>query len=318
MTQAPVTIDVDAVAAGTRLDVMICRCTGLSRKEAAGLLASGGVAVNGKVVSERAKGVSLAAGDRLVIGPFVRAEAQHAIAEQALPLETAASGEGWLIVNKPAGMPVHPLAQGETGTVLNAVIARYPQIHGVGEAGLRSGVVHRLDVETSGALLMATDDAVWQHLRQAFRRRAITKTYLAIVRGWLSGEGQLDLPLYIAQHRPAKVRVLGPDASPDLQRKSRRCTLRWRSRASTDAASLIEVDLGTGFLHQIRVMMAHLGHPLIGDAHYGDAPDDGLQAGRPMLHALSLEAGEVRGRCQPPADFQTLAAKAGLADAVNS
>ena len=99
-------------------------------------------------------------------------------------------------------MPVHPYRADEAGTLLGALVARRPQVVGVGEGGLRSGVVHRLDVDTSGVVLLATEQRSWQRLRAAFRSGAVEKRYRALVLGRLAGAGELALDLVVARHRP--------------------------------------------------------------------------------------------------------------------
>jgi 23S rRNA pseudouridine1911/1915/1917 synthase len=201
-------------------------------------------------------------------------------------------------------MPVHPLAPDETGTVLNALIVWMPQMHGVGEGGLRSGVVHRLDVDTSGTLLLATKEDAWRRLRDAFRRHETTKRYQAIALGrWsLAEEGQCRLPLVVAQHRPAKVRVAADGHRTDAG--VRLCDTRWRVAQRFPNATLLDITLGTGFLHQIRATLSHLSHPLAGDRHYARAGVvDRSGAERPMLHASRLAVGEIDVSCEAPADF---------------
>jgi len=196
------------------------------------------------------------------------------------------------MVNKPAGMPIHPLKPGETSTLLNTVIARYPQIHSLGEGGLRSGVVHRLDLGTTGVVAFALDTATWHTFRQAFVDHTTRKTYRALVHGHPPSQGHQECPLRIARHKPAHV-VVGPGHDQRL------CRLAWRVRHLLTDAAEIEVDLETGFLHQIRVMFAHMGHPLLGDTQYG-AVD---RWPRPMLHATCLDIGDAHGQCDPPDDY---------------
>ena len=294
-------------AEGRRLDHLLSEHLSLSRAAVKRLLDAGLVSVNGHGAAERDKGQLLEAGDRVEVldpGSMERVAAQPEAA-----LRIVAAGEGWLVVDKQAGSPVHPLRPGETGTVLNAVVARYPLVQGVGEGGLRSGVVHRLDVDTSGALLFAAAQPTWLRLRAAFNEHRIRKTYFAIVAGRLTGEAEEVAHLAVTRHRPARVSVV--DASHP---EARRCNLAWRTLAATDAASLIEVELGTGFLHQVRVMMAHRGHPLLGDAWYGSSAESpaAAPAARPMLHARALAYEEIEANCDPPADFMEVMEGLGL------
>jgi 23S rRNA pseudouridine1911/1915/1917 synthase len=164
--------------------------------------------------------------------------------------------------------------------------------------------VHRLDVDTSGALLVATAQPAWERLRRAFRAHEVEKVYRAIVVGRLEREGSVELPLVLARHRPARVRVLGPDEEP-RSRGARTGSLSWRPLELYADATLLEVRPRTGFLHQIRASLAHLGHPVAGDRTYG-AGRDARGAGRQMLHAASVSWREVRAESPDPADFAAL------------
>ncbi|MEX0653490.1 MAG: RluA family pseudouridine synthase [Phycisphaeraceae bacterium] len=294
--------------AGARLDRVLARRLGLSRRAVWQLLDEGRVQLNGRTVSQRDKGRMLAGDDVLAVTPFVAPDARRAIANPQLPLAVMAVDEaagGWLIADKPAGMPVHPLRPGETQTLLNAIIARHPAIHGVGEAGLRSGVVHRLDVDTSGLVLFALTQPLWHRLRQAFTDHAIAKQYLALVQGHPPAVGRETMHLAVTQHRPARVRVVEPH-----HHQSRPCSLAWQVRERFAGTALVEVELHTGFLHQIRAMFAHLGHPVVGDRVYSQTSPVRNEPSRPpvprlMLHAhrLALDA-HLHAESPPPPDFQ--------------
>jgi 23S rRNA pseudouridine1911/1915/1917 synthase len=284
---------------GRRLDLFLARELALSRAAVRRLLARGAVRVDGRGVGEGAKGTPLAPDSVVQVAPFARPAQQRAVAEPDAPLALLASGPGWVAVDKPAGVPVHPLREGETGTLLGALIARCPALHGVGEGGLRSGVVHRLDVDTSGVVLFASAEAVWERLREAFRQRRIEKVYRAWVLGRLEREGEVELPLVTARHRPARVRVVG---AGEQARSAHLCALRWRPLEVLGAASLLEVRPSTGFLHQIRVTLAHLGFPVAGDRVYA-AGRDPLGAPRQMLHAARLRFEEVEAESADPEDF---------------
>jgi 23S rRNA pseudouridine1911/1915/1917 synthase len=290
---------------GSRLDRYLAEALGASRAQIRKLLSQGGVSVDEQPVGSAAKGLNLRAGSRIEIVRFRPPASQHPIPDPEVPLVILDEGDGWIAVDKPPGTPVHPLAEEERGTLLNAVIARHPEILGVGEAGLRSGVVHRLDVETSGVLLFATREARWLELRQAFRRRRVRKRYRAVVLGELVGGGDLVLHLSVTRHRPARVRVRPAGAAG-----SRRTELHWRAVGSSGGATLVEVDPVTGFLHQIRVALAHLGHPVLGDAAYGagGAP----AAPRQMLHAAAVGYREIRVSSPDPPDFRETLKRFGL------
>lgn len=291
---------VDAREAGLRLDQLLALLLGASRAGARRVLGRGGVAVDGRAVSLGDKGKTLDEGQRLTVEAFTPAAEQRPIPEPGAPLEIVAEGEGWLGIDKPAGTAVHPLSEEETGTLLGAVCARHPEIVGVGEGGLRSGVVHRIDVDTSGVLLFATDEDRWHQIRTAFRRHRVQKTYRALVHGRLEGEGDLALHLAVGQHRPARVRVV-EEGEPDFGKRTRHTRLAWRGLRHGVDATLVEVKPRTGFLHQIRVSLAHLGHPVIGDCAYGAPPTDGIE--RHLLHASRVEYADVRAAAGDADDF---------------
>lgn len=296
--------EVASAAAGVRLDAYLARALGCSRAEARRVLARGVVRVGGRPRGAIEKGERLAAGASVEVEHFVAAAEQHPTAEPELALRVLAEGPGWLVVDKPAGMPVHPLREAERGTALGFVAARHPEIVGVGERGLRSGVVHRLDVETSGCLAFARTEASWCALRQAFRGHRMEKVYRAIAIGSLAGEARLELPMVVAQHRPARVRVA---------EGGHRVVLAWRALEALRGATLVEVRPVTGFLHQIRAVFAHLGHPLAGDLRYGAAEaGDASQAARAMLHASLLAGAGIRAHAPDPPDFAATLARLRL------
>ena len=175
------------------------------------------------------------------------------------------------------------------------MVDHVPGIQGVGEGGLRSGVVHRLDVDTSGVLLVATEEAVWQTLRLAFQEHRVEKTYLALVEGrpgWSSQGEEIRLWLSISRHRPARVRVASDsDRTRGRAREIHQSVLVLENFATT---SLVEIRPRTGFLHQIRASLSHLGHPVVGDVRYGASPEN-LGARRHMLHAQKAHYDEVGG-----------------------
>ena len=287
----------------TRLDTFLTRALNLSRREALQALGAGLVTVDGEKAAPRDKGRSLDTATTVGVASLV--PLKNIVPDADEPLTVLFEGEGCLVVDKPPGVPVLPRAPFERGTLLNAVVARYPQIQGVGEGGLKSGVVHRLDTDTSGALLLATSQEKWLELRAAFTERRVDKTYRALVQGQLRGTARETMHLVVARHRPAKVRVVTDDEATS---SARVCTLSWRALETFPNATLVEVGLETGFLHQIRAMFAHKGHPVLGDEVYG-AAIPGVP--RQMLHAASLTVGTIKAHSPDPADFAAVLARLG-------
>ncbi|CAN5902270.1 RluA family pseudouridine synthase [soil metagenome] len=293
------TFQVNATDAGTRLDIFLGRALNLSRREVVRALAAGLVNVDGKDVSARDKGRALEHSTTVAVTSLDALT--NIVPEPDAPFTVLFEAEGCLVVDKPPGVPVLPQTPFERGTLLNVVVARYPQLQGVGEGGLKSGVVHRIDTDTSGALLLATSQEKWTKLRAAFTERRVSKTYRALVQGRLTGAARETMSLVVARHRPARVRVLADDEVSNAASSSARvCTLQWRALETFQTATLVEINLETGFLHQIRAMFAHNGHPVLGDAVYGTAASG---VPRQMLHASRLELEGVTAYSPDPADF---------------
>ena len=295
---------------GVRFDRWLADRLGVSRARVRHLLESGRVQGPGGALRLSDKSRPTQPGERFEVEGALRAKDERPVARPDLPLDVVARGEGWWVVDKPAGRGVHPLEPAQQDTVLNAVVAHAPEIVGVGEGGLRSGVVHRLDVETSGALVFATQAEQWRRLRGAFSDHRVEKRYVAIVGGRFARERRVDLSLSVERHRPARVavdpggRACGQHVRPLLE------------LGDAGEATLVEVKLETGFLHQIRASMAHLGHPLLGDPAYGGRTVVGDHpVPRVMLHARRLVWGEIDVAVTEPPDFaatlQALGASAG-------
>ncbi len=271
---------------GTRLDRFVAsRCSDLSRTRVQELIDAGLVLVNGRV----AKGSQrLREGERVTVDarprPPMRAEAE------AIPLEILYEDEDVIAVNKPAGMTVHAGAGNTRGTLVNALLGRGQALSAGGDL-LRPGIIHRLDKDTSGVILVAKNDTAHAKLGEAFRLRAVKKTYIALVQGLLKGErGTIDLA--IARDLKRRTRMT---AHRKLQVGSARAArTEWHALARIDSTTLLEVDLHTGRTHQIRVHLSALGHPVVGDTLYGAAEHlrvakTELPAlGRNFLHAARL------------------------------
>jgi 23S rRNA pseudouridine1911/1915/1917 synthase len=197
---------------------------------------------------------------------------------ETIPFEVLFEDDDLLVLNKPAGLVVHPGAGNEQGTLVNALLAHCKNLSGIG-GHERPGIVHRLDKETSGALVIAKNDATHRDLSSQFAARTMTKIYLALVAGTLrKTSGVIDKA--IARHPVHRQRM------SIARRQGRSAKTEYRVLKSRDNVSLVECILHSGRTHQIRVHLHHLGHPVLGDKLYG-----GKRAGdfpRQMLHAWKL------------------------------
>jgi 23S rRNA pseudouridine1911/1915/1917 synthase len=258
--------------AGQRLDrYLAAHLPALSRTRLAELIAEGRVRVNGGAAKRS---------HRLTGGQTVEVEVQPRppleAAPEDLPLEVLYEDDEVVVLNKPAGMTVHAGAGHASGTVVNALLHRYRALSSLAGA-LRPGIVHRLDKDTSGALLVARTDAAHADLARQFAARQIKKTYLALVHGRLAQDsGTIGLPIARDLHRRTRMTT--------RRREGRAARTDWRVLARLDGYTLVEVDLHTGRTHQIRVHFSALGHPVVGDTLYG-APRE-PRAGRRVLAPL--------------------------------
>jgi 23S rRNA pseudouridine1911/1915/1917 synthase len=269
------TLELPPGATGRRLDVVVGEVLGLSRARVKALFEAGAVRVDGRRPSK---------GDRAARGTHVEVElveeAPALVAEPALPLAVLYQ-DAWLVaVDKPAGRPAHPLKPGETGTVANALVARYPEVAEAGEDPREGGLVHRLDIETSGVLLAARDRATWEAVRALFSRRAVDKRYWALVSGPIADEGSIELPLRHKGETRVEPAVNGGAAG-------REALSEFRVLRRAGELTLVEVRILTGVLHQVRAHLAAIGAPVVGDALYGGRAEPGLT--RFFLHARALE-----------------------------
>lgn len=278
---------------GQRLDRCLADTLELSRSQANALLRAGAVTLDGRPATLRDKGQILLAGQQLAADCAALDPAPN-----GAPLAVVAEGPDWLIADKPSGLATRPLHGGQRDTLLNRVVAHRPAIVGVGEGGLRSGVVHRLDVDTSGLVLFATTAARHAEARRAFTAHTAVKRYLALVAGRVDEPRRVELGLAVTRHAPARVEVVDSEAHPN----ARRTALSWNPRHAGPHATLLDVALETGFLHQIRVTFAHLGHPVLGDTRYAP-PAIASAADRLMLHAHHLDVGFAAADAPPPHDF---------------
>ena len=265
-----------------RLDRALAACLGVSRRRAMELVERDRVRVEGR---RAPKGADVPPGSRLV----VRMPPPESPAPQpSLPLAILYADAAVVVADKPAGMPSHPLEPGELGTVANVLVARFPDLAAAGGPPREAGLVHRLDVDTSGCLLAARTSAARENLRAQFDSHNVEKIYLALVVGELRDEGEVSAPIAHDPDDPRRVRVAtDPDwASEHRARPAQSFYAPVEWVGGPPAYTLVRVRIPTGVLHQIRAHLAHVGHPVAGDALYGGPRVPGLK--RHFLHAASI------------------------------
>jgi 23S rRNA pseudouridine1911/1915/1917 synthase len=275
---------------GDRLDhAVAARYPELSRTRVKELIDGELVLVDGKPSKAAHR---LHAGEKVAVTPKARPPLRaHA---ESIPLDILFEDPDIIAVNKPAGMTVHAGAGNASGTMVNALLGRGQSLSQLGDA-LRPGIVHRLDKETSGVILVAKTDAAHARLGEAFRQRAVNKTYIALVQGsFETTSGRIELA--IGRDPIKRVRMAAEQKTfrgPKIA-NSREARTDWRTLLRIDATTLLEVQLHTGRTHQIRVHFSALKHPVVGDTLYGAAAQ--LRVGdisipplrRNFLHAVKI------------------------------
>lgn len=274
MTTSPPNRSLDVAAAdeGERLDRFVqARCPDLSRSRCAALVRDGNVTVNGAAVKPSS---AVHVGDSVivVVPPPVSTE----LVAQDIPVNIVYQDEHMLVVDKPAGLTVHPAPGHPDGTLVNALMALVPDLSGIG-GEMRPGIVHRLDKDTSGLMMVAKDDVAHRSLTRQLKDRKVHKTYLALVTGSLRQDsGTIDGP--IGRHPKHRKRMAIVEGGRDALTE-------YNVVGRYDGYTLVEAHPVTGRTHQIRVHLTSLGHPLVGDPVYGKSSP---LVGRHYLHAARL------------------------------
>lgn len=264
--------DFEVQAGGARLDQFLAsQQTGLTRSRLHALIAEGLVLLNGQSAKPSQK---VHQGDQVSL--TVPPPRELELVPQSIPLAVVYQDEALIVIDKPAGLSVHPGPGHSDGTLVNALLARCPDIQGIGGV-IRPGIVHRLDKDTSGLMVVAKTEAAHQSLSVQFKEHAITKGYLALAAGAIEpADGQIEAPIARdPRHRKRMAVVIG----------GREARTRYQVVERLDGCSLLEVYLETGRTHQIRVHLAYLGHPLLGDSVYGKRSP---LLDRHFLHAYHL------------------------------
>ena len=256
-----------------RLDVLAAESCGVTRSQAAKWIAAGLCTVN-KTVAGKA-GQAVKQGDTLTID--IPEAAPAAAEKENIPISILYQDQDIAVIDKPCGMVVHPAGGNQTGTLVNALLYALDGLSGIGGVQ-RPGIVHRLDKDTSGILLVAKNDKAHLHLSKQLKDRSIEKHYLAVVEGGMKEtQGLIDKPIGRSR-RDRKRMAVTEDGRPSQTE--------WRVLEPLRQATLLDVHILTGRTHQIRVHMQSIHHPVAGDPVYG--LKGGVKTPRMMLHAHTL------------------------------
>lgn len=296
---------------GTRLDAFVSASGELTRSAAARLIEEGAITVGGRAV---AKNYKLRAGDTvdILMPEPVPTEAEA----EDIPLDVVFEDEDIIVINKPTGMVVHPAAGNETGTLVNALLHHCAgSLSGIGGV-VRPGIVHRIDKDTSGLLVAAKNDAAHNSLAEQLKTHEVGRVYYALVIGNLrEDKGTVNAPIGRHPRDRKKMAVLSAGEGT-----ARDAVTHYEVLERFRGYCLVRCVLETGRTHQIRVHMAHLGHPLVGDLTYGggktkfEAANQSLISGQ-CLHAKELKLTHPRTgermnfSCPLPAEMETLIEK---------
>ena len=286
---------VDAAHEDVRLDTFLtAHLRAHSRSHIKALIETGHITVDGGTAKPA---LHLRRGQRVEV--VVPPPPPATVAPEDISLPVVFEDEHLLVINKPPALTVHPGAGRPSGTLVNAVLARVPGLAGVGSRQ-RPGIVHRLDKDTSGLLVVAKTPVAYASLSSQVARRTVNRTYLALVHGVLPHD-ERTITAPIGRHPRHRTRMA-------VVPRGREAITRYRVLERLARYTLVEAHLVTGRTHQIRVHFAHIGHPVAGDPVYAGRPDE-LGIGRQALHAHRLQfvhpasGKEMAFEAPPPADF---------------
>ncbi len=276
----------EVASQGQRLDKALADASGLSRERIKALLGEGRIVLGGKVASQASLKCAAGTPFEIRVPATAPAEAQA----QHIPLEVVFEDEHLIVVDKPAGLVVHPAAGNLDGTLVNALLHHcHGQLSGIGGVA-RPGIVHRIDKETSGLLVVAKTDAAHEGLARQFADHSIERAYFAIVAGLpVPPAGTVQGWIGRSDHDRKKMAVLH-----ERNKRGKHAVTHYRLVEALPGAALVECRLETGRTHQVRVHMASIGHPLLGDPVYGRTPPrlrpilSQLRFARQALHAAVL------------------------------
>ncbi len=258
---------------GVRIDRTLAVLSGLSRAQSRQLIDAGEVEVAGR----KATKTTVPRSGDIVEYPVPAGDVE--LVPEPVAFEVALQTDDVIVVDKPAGVVVHPGAGNQRGTLAHGLAYRFPELAALGEES-RWGLVHRLDRDTSGLLLVARTAQLHHHLQEQLQLRRVGRTYLAVVAGHLdAATGTIEAPIGRDPLRPTRMAIVG-DGRPARTHYTR--------LESWDECTFVEIELETGRTHQIRVHFSSIGHGLVGDHTYGDVSIELADPGRVWLHAARL------------------------------
>ena len=291
--------EIPAALDGERLDRVVSLVADISRSDAAAVINAGGVAVDGEVAA--AGKLRLKVGQVVTIDPDAIPVAPEPEPDPGVVFGVLIEDDDVVIIDKPAGLVVHPGAGNPDHTLVNGLLARYPEIRGIGDP-IRPGIVHRLDVGTSGLMVAARSQRAYDALVAAMASRSVTRVYDTLAWGRPSAPaGIIDAPIGRDQRDPMRMAVV-------VGGRPARTHFETVEQFDDPEVTRLRCQLETGRTHQIRVHLAAVDNPVVGDATYGGVRD-GVDSPRPFLHAARLSfthpvTGEVVDVSSPlPADL---------------
>jgi 23S rRNA pseudouridine1911/1915/1917 synthase len=275
--------------AETRLDTFVRQCLPhLSRRTVAVAIDANFFRVNNRIGR---KGDKLLAGDQITFkGPgdwLLRAPMP--VSQPRFPVPIVYEDDVVMVVDKPAGMATHGFSGRDQDTLANFLAAKHPDLLAIGKSRWEPGLVHRLDRETSGLVLVAKTQAAFDDLRLQFRRRRVKKKYWALVWGIAEDQGSVAYPITHDSRDKRRMQAIVRASPRSRRQKSWMALTRFRKLWDVNGLSLMEIEMETGVTHQIRVHLAAIGHPIVGDKLYGENNQKKLRLERQFLHAYFLE-----------------------------
>ncbi|HSE85587.1 MAG TPA: RluA family pseudouridine synthase [Candidatus Binatia bacterium] len=270
-----------------RLDTFVRRCLPhLSRREVEHAIGGKLFRINDQVGE---KGDKLLPGDQVTFQGVAHWLLTAPVSQSQIRVPIVYEDVSVLVVDKPAGMAMHGFSGRDRGTLANFLAAERPDLLMIGKSRWEPGLIHRLDRETSGLVLVAKTQAAFDDLRLQFRRRQVRKKYWALVWGITESEGAVAYPMTHDSRDKRRMRAISDISPRSKKQKSWPALTRFRKLWDVDGVSLLEIEMETGVTHQIRVHLAAIGHSIVGDFLYGEEGRESFGLKRHFLHAHGLE-----------------------------